>query len=507
MTNDSPRQKHDERPSADVSHSLADIAAQGGGDLRVDGPAAHGIALSTGGVRAGDLFVAAAGASTHGARFAADALAAGAVAVLTDPAGAEFVAAGVPLIVVEDPRAVLGRLSAWFYDFPAAALKTIGVTGTQGKTSTTFLIDAALGERRSGLIGSMGSKIDGIPVPTKLTTPEAPALHALLAKMREEAVTWVSAEVSSQAITMRRVDGMVFDVAVFLNLGHDHLDFHGSQENYRAAKRELLTPAMSRLALVNIDDQAGRRFHDDPELHTESFSITGRDADWRAVDIDLGPDGSAFTVVGPEGQSARFTTPIIGTFTVSNILAAVAALDRVGYPLERSIEGLADFTGPEGRVQFVPVDADFRVVIDAGHKPEAINALLCALRPATPGRIITVIGSNGNRDAHKRPLMGRFSAMASDVVVVTDDNPADEDPAMIRRAVVAGTRGSSAHVFEVAGRAEAIHHAVDLAEAGDLLVIVGKGDERHQITARGIVPHSDPDEVEWALARKRARQA
>ncbi len=367
MTNDSPRQKHDERPSADVSHSLADIAAQGGGDLRVDGPAAHGIALSTGGVRAGDLFVAAAGASTHGARFAADALAAGAVAVLTDPAGAEFVAAGVPLIVVEDPRAVLGRLSAWFYDFPAAALKTIGVTGTQGKTSTTFLIDAALGERRSGLIGSMGSKIDGIPVPTKLTTPEAPALHALLAKMREEAVAWVSSEVSSQAITMRRVDGMIFDVAVFLNLGHDHLDFHGSQENYRAAKRELLTPAMSRLALVNIDDQAGRRFHDDPELHTESFSITGRDADWRAVDIDLGPDGSAFTVVGPEGQSARFTTPIIGTFTVSNILAAVAALDRVGYPLERSVEGLADFTGPEGRVQFVPVDADFRVVIDAGH--------------------------------------------------------------------------------------------------------------------------------------------
>ena len=192
---------------------------------------------------------------------------------------------------------------------------------------------------------------------------------------------------------------------------------------------------------------------------------------------------------------------------MSNILAAVAALDRVGYPLERSVAGLADFTGPEGRVQFVPVDADFRVVIDAGHKPEAINALLCALRPATPGRIITVIGSNGNRDAHKRPLMGRFSAMASDIVIVTDDNPADEDPALIRKAVVAGTRGSSAQVFDVAGRAEAIHHAVDLAQPGDLLVIVGKGDERHQIMAHGIVPHSDPDEVEWALARRRGAAA
>ncbi|WP_282836555.1 UDP-N-acetylmuramoyl-L-alanyl-D-glutamate--2,6-diaminopimelate ligase [Microbacterium flavum] len=503
MTNDSRRQQHDERPDATFTRSLADIAARVDGDVVTDGPPVTGIALSTAGVRPGDLFIAAAGASTHGARYVADALAAGAAAVLTDPAGAALVAADVPLIVVADPRGVLGRLSVWFYDHPAAALKTIGVTGTQGKTSTTFLIDAALGERESGLIGSMGSKIDGIPVPTKLTTPEAPAMQALLARMREQGVRWVSSEVSSQAISMRRVDGLVFDVAVFLNLGHDHLDFHGSQENYRAAKRELLTPAMSRLALVNVDDQAGRRFHEDPELVTESFSITGRDADWRAVDIELGPDGSAFTVVGPEGQSARFTTPIIGTFTVSNILAAVAALDRVGYPLDRSVAGLADFTGPEGRVQFVPVDADFRVVIDAGHKPEAINALLCALRPATPGRIITVIGSNGNRDAHKRPLMGRFSAMASDIVVVTDDNPADEDPATIRRAVVAGTRGSRAEVYDVAGRAEAIHHAVDLAQPGDLLVIVGKGDERHQITAHGIVPHSDPDEVEWALQRRR----
>ena len=503
MTNDSRRQQYDERPDATFTRSLADIAARIDGDVVTDGPPVTGIALSTAGVRPGDLFIAAAGASTHGARYVADALAAGAAAVLTDPAGAALVAADVPLIVVADPRGVLGRLSVWFYDHPAAALKTIGVTGTQGKTSTTFLIDAALGERESGLIGSMGSKIDGIPVPTKLTTPEAPAMQALLARMREQGVRWVSSEVSSQAISMRRVDGLVFDVAVFLNLGHDHLDFHGSQENYRAAKRELLTSAMSRLALVNVDDQAGRRFHEDPELVTESFSITGRDADWRAVDIELGPDGSAFTVVGPEGQSARFTTPIIGTFTVSNILAAVAALDRVGYPLDRSVAGLADFTGPEGRVQFVPVDADFRVVIDAGHKPEAINALLCALRPATPGRIITVIGSNGNRDAHKRPLMGRFSAMASDIVVVTDDNPADEDPATIRRAVVAGTRGSRAEVYDVAGRAEAIHHAVDLAQPGDLLVIVGKGDERHQITAHGIVPHSDPDEVEWALQRRR----
>ena len=184
---------------------------------------------------------------------------------------------------------------------------------------------------------------------------------------------------------------------------------------------------------------------------------------------------------------------------MSNTLAAIAALGEVGYPMADLVPGLAAFEGIEGRVQFFPVDADFRVVLDAGHKPEAINALLRALRPTTPGRIITVIGSNGNRDAHKRPLMGRFAATASDVVIVTDDNPATEDPAIIRRAVLAGTRSTAAEVHEVAGRAEAIHLAVRLARAGDTLAIVGKGDERHQIMAHGIVPHSDPDEVEWAL--------
>ena len=196
MTNESRRQQHDERPDATFTHPLADIAAQVDGELVTDGPAVTGIALSTQGVRPGDLFVAAGGASTHGARYASDALAAGAVAVLTDPDGAALVPSGVPIIVVADPRAVLGRLSVWFYDRPADALKTIGVTGTQGKTSTTFLIDAALGEHHSGLIGSMGSKIDGVPVPTKLTTPEAPAMQALLARMREQGVRWVSSELS-----------------------------------------------------------------------------------------------------------------------------------------------------------------------------------------------------------------------------------------------------------------------------------------------------------------------
>jgi UDP-N-acetylmuramoyl-L-alanyl-D-glutamate--2,6-diaminopimelate ligase len=348
----------------------------------------------------------------------------------------------------------------------------------------------------------MGTRIDGQLVPSTLTTPEAPQFQALLARMRERGVRYMSAEVSSHAVAMRRLEGLRFDVGVFLNLGHDHRDFHGTQSAYRDAKRALLTPAMSHTALVNVDDQAGRRFHADPDLNTVSFSVSGRDAEWQAIDVVQDTLGMAFTVTGPQGQSARFATRMLGLFNVSNIVAAVASLDIVGYPLEDSVAGIAAFDGVEGRMQFLPGADDLRVVIDAAHKPEAVNALLQALRPSVEGRLITVIGSNGNRDPHKRPLMGRFAATASDVVIVTDDNPADEDPEAIRRAVIAGTRGSTAEIHNVGDRAAAIHHAVALAQPGDMIAIVGKGEERHQITAAGIVPHSDPDEVERALERR-----
>jgi len=486
-------------PSAGVRASLAQIAQRLPGS-RVEGDVeVTGIAMSTGSVSPGDLFVALPGLKSHGAQYVGDALAAGAAAVLTDPVGERMLAADTPRVVVDEPRAILGRLSAWMLGHPANDMKTIGITGTQGKTTTAFLVDAAMESRHSGVIGSMGTRIDGEPVPSALTTPEAPALHALLARMRDHGVQVMASEVSSHAVTMGRVDGLLFDVGVFLNLGHDHLDFHVTHADYRAAKRQLLTPAMSRQALVNMDDPTGRRFLADPELSALSFSVTGRTADWRASDIEMDMTGSRFTVTGPEGQRQRFRTRLIGTFNVSNTLAAVAALSLAGRPLADAVDGLAAFGGVEGRVQFVPIDAKFGVVIDAAHKPEAINALLVALRPATCGRIITVIGSNGDRDRHKRPLMGRFAATASDIVIVTDDNPSSEDPADIRRAVVAGTHGASATVYDVAGRAEAIHRAVSLARPGDMVVIVGKGDERHQITAQGIVPHSDPDEVERAL--------
>lgn len=488
------------RPLARPTKPLAEVAAHVDA-VSVQGDAVViGIAVSSARVEPGDLFVALGGLRSHGAIHVAAAVAAGARAVLTDPEGAATLAPGTPAIVVPDPRAILGDLSAWLYDYPARDLATIGITGTQGKTSTTFLVDAALRSVHSGVIGSMGARIDGAPVPSALTTPEAPQLQALLARMREDGVRVVASEVSSHAVAMRRTEGMCFDVGVFLNLGHDHRDFHGTQQHYREMKRAVLTPALSRHALVNIDDATGRRFAADPDLRALTFSVEGRDAHWSAVDVAATGRGSAFTVIGPDGARAGFRVQQPGLFSVSNALAAVAALATVGVPLEEMVEGIAAFGGVEGRVQFVPVDGPFDVVIDAAHKPEAVNGLLRALRAHTTGRIITVIGSNGDRDAHKRPLMGRLAATASDIVVVTDDNPASEDPAAIRRAVVAGTAGSAARVYDVAGRAAAIHHAVGLARAGDMLVIVGKGDERHQITAEGIVAHSDPDEVAIALA-------
>lgn len=483
------------RPTVRLTEIAAHVrATQWSGDTVIGG-----VALSSSLIEPGDLFVALPGAKGHGAAYAPLAVAAGARAVLTDPAGAVLLEPDTPQMVVPDPRAVIGDLSAWIYGYPARDLATIGITGTQGKTSTTFLVDAALQSAHSGVIGSMGARIDGVAVPSALTTPEAPTLQALLARMREDGVRVVASEVSSHAVAMRRTDGMCFDIGAFLNLGHDHRDFHGTQQHYREMKRALLTADLSHHALVNIDDATGRRFAADPDLRTTTFSATGRDADWSAVDVAVTGRGSSFTVVGPGGGRERFRVQQPGLFSVSNAVAAIASLATIGVPLASMVDGIAGFAGVEGRVQFVPVDAPFDVVIDAAHKPEAINGVLRALRSYTTGRIITVIGSNGDRDAQKRPLMGRLAATASDIVIVTDDNPASEDPALIRRAVLAGTVGSAAVVHEVAGRAEGIHRAVHLAGPGDMLVIVGKGDERHQITADGIVPHSDPDEVHRAL--------
>jgi UDP-N-acetylmuramoyl-L-alanyl-D-glutamate--2,6-diaminopimelate ligase len=476
-------------------------------------------------VRPGDLYAALPGARTHGARFAADAVSAGAVAVLTDSAGlAAAAGAGVPVLVVERPRHWLGEVARSVYGDPGAALLTFGVTGTQGKTTTTALMGSALRAtgRGAGVIGTLGTSVDGRPVRSALTTPEAPDLHALFAVMREQGVSACAMEVSSHALVQHRVDGVVFDVAVFLNLGRDHLDFHADLEDYFAAKAQLFTPERARRAVIDIDDAHGRRLAATTELAVTTVAVD-RSADWRAVDVRTELSGSTYTVVAPDGARQPASVSLPGAFNVRNALAATVALVVGGVDLEAAVAGVAAAPGVPGRMERVsaPADAagrtaglaDVQVIVDYAHKPDALVAVLDALRPTTRGRLWVVLGAGGDRDRGKRPLMGQVVADRADVVVVTDDNPRTEDPATIRAAVLAGvqsaaeaTAASAVEVHEVGDRGGAVRMAVLNAAAGDSVLIAGKGHESGQEVSGVVYPFDDREVAAAALAERSRRR-
>ncbi|MFN8189706.1 MAG: UDP-N-acetylmuramoyl-L-alanyl-D-glutamate--2,6-diaminopimelate ligase [Nocardioidaceae bacterium] len=461
----------------------------GGGSREVTG-----ISLSSQRVRSGDLYAALPGSRAHGAAYAGDALARGAAAVVTDDEGVALLAGSVPaVVVVERPRSVLGALSAYVYGDPASRLRMIGVTGTQGKTTTTRLADSALlgAGIRSAAIGTVGTRIDGVEVKTALTTPEAPDLHGLFARMVEDDVAGCAMEVSSHALVMGRVDGVVFDVAVFTNLGRDHLDFHRDLEDYFQAKAGLFTAERARLGLVNVDDEHGRRLLDQATIPMRTFSAAGSAADWRAVDIELTASGSRFTVVAPDGTSHRTGVALPGDFNVANALAAVAATVEAGFGLAAVADGLAVAGGVPGRLERVDAGQLFTVVVDYSHKPDALTAALATLRPLTDGRLIVVLGAGGDRDPGKRPIMGEVVGRAADVLIVTDDNPRSEVPAEIRAAVLAGAQGGRAEVVEIGDRRLAIRAAVRRADPGDIVLIAGKGHETGQEIAGTIHPFDD----------------
>lgn len=470
-----------------------------------------GVTLSSERVLPGDLYAALAGSRVHGIEYAAGAVAAGAVAVLTDPVGAaraqEAGAAAVPLLVADRPRAVLGRLAATVYGRPAESMRMIGVTGTQGKTTTTRLAEGALQSAgvSAGVIGTVGTRIAGADVRTTLTTPEAPDLHALFALMREQGVQACAMEVSSHALVMGRVDGVVFDVAVFLNLGRDHLDFHRDVEDYYAAKASLFTPERARLGLVNLDDDHGRRLAREAVIPVRTFSLADEAADWRAVDVDLNPGGSTFRILGPGGIDVPASCPLPGDFNVANALAAVAACAEAGLPAAEVARALAVGGGVPGRLQRIDAGQDFTAVVDYAHKPDAVAATLRTLRPLTDGRLVVVLGAGGDRDAGKRPIMGRIAADLADIVIVTDDNPRSEDPAAIRAAVLEGARQGRAEVHETGDRRAAIAQAVALAAPGDIVLVAGKGHETGQEIAGVVHPFDDREVVREALVTLRGR--
>ncbi|MDF1603068.1 UDP-N-acetylmuramoyl-L-alanyl-D-glutamate--2,6-diaminopimelate ligase [Nocardioides sp. YIM 152315] len=465
-----------------------------------EGVAVTGMSLSSQRIRRGDLYAALPGTRAHGMDFAAAAVAAGAVAVLTDEAGAAAAAVDVPVLVVDRPRAVLGALAARVYGEPAESMRMIGVTGTQGKTTTTRLLEGGLttvGDT-AAVIGTVGTRVAGEDVPTVLTTPEAPDLHGLFAMMRERGVTTCAMEVSSHALVMGRVDGVVFDVAVFLNLGRDHLDFHADVEDYFRAKASLFTPARARLGLVNVDDDHGRRLVTEAGVPVRTFS-TGGDADWTVEDVELGPEGSTFVVVAPDGRRIAARCPLPGDFNVANTLAAVAAAGEAGLDPAVVAAGIAAADGVPGRLERVDLGQDFLVVVDYAHKPDAVEAAIRTLRPLTEGRVIVVLGAGGDRDPGKRPIMAAIAARLADLLVVTDDNPRTEDPASIRAAMLAGVAGP-AEVLEVGDRRAAIREAVRRARPGDIVLVAGKGHETGQEIDGVVHPFDDREVAREELA-------
>jgi len=496
------------RPVQNSATPLAELADQLGVTAPASGAEVTGITHDSRAVRPGDLYAALPGARLHGADFVTQAAGLGAVAVLTDPTGAERAAAtGLPVLVVDDPRGLMGELAATIYGHPGRDLLQIGITGTSGKTTTAYLVEGGLKTLRStGLIGTVEMRIGEERIKSERTTPEATDLQALFAVMRERGVDAVAMEVSSHALVLGRVDGCVFDIAVFNNLSPEHMEFHSDMEDYFRAKAQLFTPQRSKLGVVNLDDEYGRRLVEEATVPVVTFSAEGHpDADWRAEEVEVGPMDSAFVAVGPKGERITAKSPLAGPFNVANTLAAIVALAVAGIDPQTAADGIAAVPGVPGRLERVDAGQPYLAVVDYAHKTDAVESVLRALRKVTDGRLHVVLGCGGDRDKTKRMPMGAAAARLADTAVLTSDNPRSEDPLAILATMLAGAAEVPAHergevqVFE--DRAAAIAAAVALARPGDTVLVAGKGHEQGQDIAGVVRPFDDRQVLREAIQK------
>ena len=440
-------------------------------------------------VEAGGMFVAITGFATDGNRFIPMALEKGAAVVVT----AVQPEKDIPYVLVESDRKALARIGANFYGHPSKAMTMIGVTGTNGKTSSTLLlkqvIEKVTGEK-VGLIGTMENLIGQEVVPTDRTTPESFELQALFARMRSAGCKYVVMEVSSHAISLDRVDGVRYDVAAFTNLSADHLDFHKTMQSYCDAKAELF--ARCGRAVMNCDDPWFARMRTGitcPVLTTSAVGAAGL----YAADVQMHADGVSFRAVYGE-KSVQVSLPIPGQFTVYNALTVLGMALELGISLEDAADALKSASGVKGRVEVVPTPGKpYTVLIDYAHTPDGLENVLASVKDFCKGRLIAVFGCGGDRDRTKRPVMGAIGVKLADLAVITSDNPRTEEPAAIIRDILEGTAGAENQVV-IENRIEAIHYAMDIAKKDDIIVLAGKGHETYQEIC-GVKHHLDEREV------------
>lgn len=449
-----------------------------------------GVAYRSDTVRPGHVFFCVKGFRHDGHKFAADALARGASALVVERILPGIVA---PQILVPDTRVALAMAANRFYDSPSSRLELVGITGTNGKTTTTYLCDSILraSGRRTGLIGTVETRIARERIAATRTTPESADLHALLARMVNEGIDAVSMEVSSHAIDLHRVDAARFSVAAFTNLTQDHLDYHQTIEEYAAVKRRLFTDFDVATRVINVDDALGAGMA--AELDGVITVGMTTETDIRAHDVRLGVSSAEFELITPLG-SAHVRLPLAALYNVSNALVAAGCALGLGIDLQTIVHGLETAPQVPGRLERIDTERGFNVFVDYAHTPDSLQKALTAVRDVTPGRVLVVFGAGGDRDPEKRSLMGQAASLVADHVIVTSDNPRSEDPVGIILQIEDGLReGSASYQVEVDRRA-AIACAVAQAAAGDAVLIAGKGHEDYQIFADRTI-HFDDREV------------
>lgn len=486
---------------------LDDLSARVAG-TRLAAPAAvevRGISHDSREVKPGDLFVCLIGAKHDGHLFAADALARGAVALVVQEDRLESVARNVPKLVAADTRRILPALAAEIYGHPSRYLRVIGITGTNGKTTTTHLVAGILRAAgfRTGTIGTLGTELMGELLPSQHTTPEADQLQALFAQMRARGAQALAMEVSSHALAQYRTDHTAFDAAVFTNLTQDHLDYHGTLEEYFQAKLRLFReyPAASSkpfVASINLDDPHGEIMAKETVGRALTYATQREEADIRAQDVRVEPGCVAFRVRTPAGEFEAQLN-IGGAFQVYNALAAIGVGIGLGIELEAIARGLASLKSVPGRFEAVPTGGrGFHVIVDYAHTPDGLENLLASARRLHPRRVLVVFGCGGNRDRTKRPIMGRIAATRAEVAVVTSDNPRHEEPQAIIEDILGGMSEGGARILVEPDRRKAIGMALQEAQEGDIVLIAGKGHEDYQIIGDTKLPFDDRQVVrEW----------